>query len=223
MERKIEISVGEFYHIYSRGVEKRKIFLDVSDRERFLKLLYLANGDRPYVFRLIKGQPLNTVVVGEKKTAIGAFVLMPNHIHILLKETREGGISSFMEKLLTGYSMYFNKRYNRVGPLFQSRFKAEHAHRDEYLKYLFAYIHLNPIKLFQPKWRDEGIKDARRAKKFLEQYTYSSYPEYVGDERPESIILSKKEFPEYFSEQDSFEDFLRDWIEFREEEPARER
>jgi len=218
MQRKIEISVGEFYHIYSRGVEKRNIFLDASDKERFHKLLYFANGERPYVFRLIQGQPLNAIEVGERKTAIGAYVLMPNHIHILVKETQEGGVSGFMEKLLTGYSMYFNKKYDRVGPLFQSRFKAQHANRDEYLKYLFAYIHLNPIKLFEPKWREKGIKDTVRAKKFLGQYQYSSYAEYAGKERSESIILSKKEFPDYFSEQDSFDDFLHDWLEFRDEE-----
>src|SRR3989344_539186 len=100
MERKIEIEVGEYYHIYNRGVEKRNIFLDKSD-------------------------------VGEKKVAIIAYVLMPNHFHLLVKEITAGGTSDFMEKLLTGYAMYFNKKYERVGPLFQGTFKAEHADRDE--------------------------------------------------------------------------------------------
>ena len=91
---------------------------------------------------------------------------MPNHFHILVKEKIENGISKFMGKLTTGYSMYFNKRYDRTGSLFQGVFKSVHADSDEYLKYLFAYIHLNPIKLINPEWKENGIKDKNRANAF---------------------------------------------------------
>jgi len=219
MQRKIKLSEGEYYHIYNRGVEKREVFTDLQDYERFFRLLYLSNGDKAYTYRLVQGVPLNKIDRGNHLTAIGAYVLMPNHFHLLLKETSEGGISKFMEKLTTGYSMYFNKKNDRVGPLFQGSFKAQHVDRDEYLKYLFAYIHLNPVKLIDPEWKENGIQDRKRAKEYLAGYRYSSYPDYLGKEREEVAILDRKEFPEYFSGSGArdFEEFVDDWLEFGKE------
>ena len=215
MERSIKISVGEYYHIYNRGVEKRAIFIDDNDRERFIRLLHIANGQRPVVFRLVQGLPLAKIEMGEKNTAILSYALMPNHFHILTKEVHENGVSEFMEKILTGYSMYFNKKYKRVGPLFQGTFKAEHVERDEYLKYLFAYIHLNPIKLIEPKWKEQGIQDSKKAEQFLRSYQFSSYLDYVGVERDERIILSQNEAPQYFMDKFEFKDFVADWLRFK--------
>ena len=121
-----------------------------------------------------------------------------------------------MEKLATGYSMYFNKKHERVGPLFQGRFKAEHISRDEHLKYLYAYIHLNPIKLIEPKWKEVGIKNKDRAFKLIRRYFYSSYEDYLGNTRPESKILSKEEFPKYFSKTHDFKTYIRDWLTLKE-------
>ena len=213
MERKIKLAPGEYYHLYNRGVEKRSIFLDNSDRQRFVRLLYLTNGSVPVVFKSIQGRSLDQVEVGQKKVAIGSYVLMPNHFHILVKETNEGGVSSFMEKLQTGYSMYFNKKYERVGPLFQGRFKVEHIDRDEHLKYLFAYIHLNPVTLVEPRWKEKGIQNKQKVLGHLNTYLYSSYPEYVGVYREQKIILSPKEFPNYFLRKYDFEKFVEDWLE----------
>ena len=213
MERKVKLAPGEYYHLYNRGVEKRRIFLDDSDKNRFIRLLYLANGNKSLVYRLVQGLPLDEIDLGAKKIAIGAYVLMPNHFHILVKEIREGGITSFMEKLQTGYSMYFNKKNDRVGSLFQGTFKAEHIHRDEHLKYLFAYIHLNPIKLIEPSWKENGIKDRNRVNKYLDTYFHSSYPEYSGMSREQKYILSPDEFPKYFSQTHDFDDFLQDWLQ----------
>jgi putative transposase len=157
---------------------------------------------------------LNEIDVGPKLVAIASYVLMSNHFHILVKETQEGGISSFMEKLQTGYSMYFNKKNQRVGPLFQGRFKAEHVDRDEYLKYLFAYIHLNPIKFLEPTWKESGIKDIKKVQKFIETYQYSSYQEYIKERPEEALILSKQEFPDYFSNSSDFKGFIEEWLTF---------
>lgn len=217
MERKIEISVGEYYHIYNRGVEKRNIFLDKSDRERFVKLLYVANGNKPLVFKLVQGLPLDKVDVGKKKVAIIAYTLMPNHFHVLAKEIIESGISDFMEKLLTAYAMYFNKKYKRVGPLFQGTFKAQHVERDEHLKYLFAYIHLNPIKLIEPRWKERGVHNKKRAEQYLKKYRFSSYLDYIGIKRSEHLILAKEEAPDYFSDAREFKSFLCDWLEYKDE------
>ena len=218
MERYINFAPGEYYHIYNRGVEKRDIFKDKDHYERFMKLLYVANGDRPYIFREIEQLPLASVERGKPLVAIGAYRPMPNHFHILIKEITEGGISEFMAKLCTGYALYFNKKEQRVGPLFQSKFKARHARRDEYLKYLFAYFHLNPLKLIDPKWKEEGIADHAKAKQHLDSYRYSSYPEFVGKRRDEAAILNRSEFPGYFRSTIEFRDFLDEWSRIREEE-----
>ena len=138
MERKHIISEGEYYHLYNRGVEKRNIFLTEKDRNRFKRLLYLANGTERFVYRDVENKELKNIDRGEPLVAIAAWVLMPNHFHILVKEITEGGTAAFMEKLCTGYSSYFNKRHDRVGPLFQGRYKSQHVEEDTHLKYLFA-------------------------------------------------------------------------------------
>ncbi len=214
MNRRISFSNGEYYHVYCRGVEKRNIFLDDRDRERFQALLFLCNGTKPIVYRLIQGLTLYQTDVGEKIVAIGAYKFMPNHIHILVKEISENGITEFMRKVNTAYSMYFNKKYERVGPLFQGAFGAEHITRDEHLKYLFAYIHLNLVKLIEPKWKETGIKNLKRAKDCLEKYPFSSYLSYCGKGRKEDVILSRQEFPDYFSQKHDFEDFIDEWLTF---------
>ena len=153
MARTFSFAIGEFYHIYNRGTEKRNIFASNSDRNHFLALLYFANQSEPADLKL-QGRTLSETV--EQKTGtplveIVAYCLMPNHFHLLIREIEEGGISKFMQKLTTGYTMYFNKWHERNGSLFQGRFKATHVADDRYLRYLISYIHLNPIKLIEPK------------------------------------------------------------------------
>ncbi len=215
--RRITFSVGEYYHIYNRGTDKRVIFMDDSDRKRFIKLLFVANGSKPFVFRDFPiGVPYVDINRGEPVLAIGAYCLMPNHFHILVKEINENGISKVIGKALTSYSSYFNKKYKRAGVLFEGTFKATHVNSDEYLKYLFAYIHLNPVKIIDPEWKENGIKDREPAKKYLTEYTYSSYLDYMGAERVEGKILNKAAFPEYFSEFKDFEQFIDEWLSFKE-------
>ena len=215
MNRKISFAEGEFYHIYNRGVEKRNIFNNDDDRKRFQALLYLCNSSEPVIYRLIQGSTLYKFNVGKKIVAIGAYVLMPNHFHLLVRETTEGGITEFMRKLNTAYSMYFNKKYDRVGPLFQGTFKAEHIAKDEYLKYLFAYIHLNIIKLIQPDWKEIGLRNVKLAKEFLDNFTFSSYFDYCGTQCEETVILSKDLFPKYFLDRYSFQKYLDDWLTYQ--------
>jgi len=214
MERKHIISEGEYYHIYNRGVEKRKIFLTQEDYNRFKRLLYIANGTECFVFRDIENKALKDIDRGRPLVAIAAWVFMPNHFHILVKQIVNGGTAAFMEKLCTGYSSYFNKRHDRVGPLFQGRYKSQHVEEDTHLKYLFAYIHLNPIKLIDPDWKEREIADIAKAKKFLSTYDYSSYPSYADTSLEGNILLSKKEFPEYFLDKKDFNDFHNDFLNF---------
>ncbi|MCK9352125.1 MAG: transposase [Candidatus Paceibacterota bacterium] len=217
MERKFNFSVDEYYHVFSRGVDRREIFSDKEDRERFLRLLYITNSSKSVRFTEISRLPYPLMERGEPLAAVGAYCLMPNHFHLLLRETEENGISSFMKKLLTSYSMYFNKKNDRTGNLFESTFRAEHVDGDNYLKYLFAYIHLNPIKLIDSEWKKKGIINKKLAKEYLSSYEYSSYFEYTGKERDESLILCAKEFPEYFGNIHDFRDFINYWLTYRKE------
>jgi len=220
MERKITFSVGEYYHIYNRGNDKRIIFIDNTDYLRFLTLLYISNNtEAVHISNLVnQGDSLVKIMKMQREDTlvdIGAYCLLPNHFHLLVKEKKENGITKFMGKMSTGYSMYFNKKNERTGKLFEGTFKSVHADVDVYLKYLFSYIHLNPIKIIDPNWKEEGIKDKNKAKEFLREYVFSSYMDYLGADRPESGIINKQAFPDYFSTQQDFNYTINDWLSFK--------
>ena len=214
MNRKFQFSIGEFYHLYNRGINKMPIFLDVFDKKRFIKLLFVCNSRKSVVFKSIQGQSLDEIDRGETLVDIGIYCLVPNHFHLLIKEKTENGISEFVKKVATGYSMYFNKKYERTGSLFEGPFKAKRIDTDEYLKYIFSYIHLNPIKIIDSQWKENKITDRVKAKNYLQKYPYSSYFEYIGGKRQEEKILEKDSFPEYFSQPKEFDDFINDWLSF---------
>jgi len=215
MERKFQFSIGEFYHIYNRGNSKQIIFRNNIDKIRFQKLLYICNSENPVIFKAIQGKPLEEIERSETLVDIGVYCLMPNHFHLLLHEKVQNGISIFMSKLSTAYSMYFNKRYERTGKLFEGKFKAEHVDNDDYLKYLFAYIHLNPIKIIDSKWKENGIADFEKAKKYLSEYNYSSCLDYMGTIREENKIINKSVFPDYFENFKDFDNFINEWLSFK--------
>lgn len=215
MERKFSFSENEFYHIYNRGNNKQLIFLDEKDKIRFKKLLYVCNSVKPVVYKTIQGLPLDKIDRGETLVDLGVYCLMPNHFHLLLHEKTNGGISKFLEKLSTAYSMYFNKKFERTGGLFENTFKAKHVDDDNHLKYLFSYIHLNPIKLIDPEWKENGIKDINRAKVYLEKYQDSSYLDYIGVLRQDNLIINRQAFPEYFQNVTDFEESIDNWLEFK--------
>src|SRR3989344_3332667 len=182
---------------------KQKIFLDQEDYNHFVKLLYLCNSTRSITYRDIS---MNVYDFDREETLvyIGAYCLMPNHFHFLVKEKAENGISKFMQKISTAYSMYFNKKYKRTGGLFEGKFKSQYIGIDRYLKYIFSYIHLNPIKLIEPGWKEKGIKNIKNAIKYLKTYQHSSYLDYLNEDRLRIKILDKKEFPKYFPSKESF-------------------
>lgn len=105
---------------------------------------------------------------------------MPNHYHLLLRQEADHGIPRFMQKLGTAYTMYFNVKNKRVGPLFQGRYKAVHIGDEPYLLHLSRYIHINPLDLEYPKWKEKGVGSPMKARKFLEAYPWSSYRDYLG-------------------------------------------
>ena len=122
---------------------------------------------------------------------IVAYSMMPNHVHIIARERAPGGISKFMLKLMTGYSMYFNTKYERSGPLFTRPFRSRHVDTDAYLRRVFAYVTLNPLELFDAQWKATGIADKTRALQFMRDYRYASFVDYFGGTRLESAITDK--------------------------------
>jgi len=215
MMRKFKFSIGEYYHIYNRGTDKRTIFMDEEDRQRFSNLLYLCNSEKNIVFRDIPIGEAYGNERGDTLVDIGAYCLMQNHFHLLIREKMDSGISIFMQKLLTAYSMYFNTKYKRSGSLYEGPFRATHVSEDRYLKYLFAYIHLNPVKIIDPQWKEYGISNRAVAKEHLSNYLYSSYQEYLGILRKEWKILNRPAFPEYFTDPQDFEGFVDEWLSFK--------
>lgn len=211
--RNITFAPGEFYHLYNRGTDKRPIFSDAGDCVRFQDLLYLSNSLKSVNVRDVKrtNDSVYAYDRGEPVVAIGAYCLMPNHFHILLTPLVDDGVSRFMNKLGTSYSMYFNKKYDRTGTLFEGPFKAKHADSDVYLKYLYAYIHLNPVKLWTER-KEEG----ESATEFLKHFKYSSLGEYAGLERQVKSIINPKPFPEYFTTAAEHMEELKEWLGYRE-------
>lgn len=199
MERKEKFIQGEEYHLFTRGVEKRAVFKDAADYDRFALLLLLANSNEKVhlanLFKKYQGEPLIRIfeeIHGEPIIRIKAYALMPNHVHLLVQEFCEGGISKFMLKLMTAYSMYFNIRYERSGPLFTRPFRSRHVDTDEYSKWVFSYINLNPLELFQNGWKEIGILDLRSARRFMQSYSYASFADYFVGPRPQSQVLCKQ-------------------------------
>lgn len=197
MSRKFPFEEGEWYHCYSRGVDKRKVFEEEGDLIRFLELLYLANDSAPLHRADIGTHAAKDIFSRERLetlVTIGAYALMPNHYHVLIKEMHEGGLSTFMRKLGTAYTMYFNQKYERVGNLFLKPFRARHVDGDGYFQHVVQYIHLNPAELFEPEWKMGKVKDMRALQFELKQYPYSSLQDHQEDIRPARGILDREVF-----------------------------
>ena len=144
---------------------------------------------------------------------IHSFALMNNHFHILVRQVREKGVSVLMQKL-GGYSYYFNKKYKRVGPLFQGKFKAVLVRTEEQLKNTFVYVNTNPVGLVEPAWKEKGIKDFKKLIQFLTEYKWSSYPDYLGKENNYPFI-EKSFFLKLFGGSDGCKKEIEHWLKYK--------
>lgn len=198
-----------YYHIYNRGVEKRKIFLNHDDYVTFLGCLklYLSPPqitDRRFA-RTLQGENLSDTKVvfapsrqphnHEKTIELVAYCLMPNHFHLMLRSVEKDSMPRFMRSLSTRYAMYFNKKYERVGSLFQGPYKAVMIEQEAQFLWVTKYIHRNPLSI-SPS---------------LDSYSYSSYANYIGQIHqkwlhPENILT-------YFSStnpRNSYQNFVEE-------------
>jgi len=212
----------EVYHIVIRGVGDSLIFKNIDDYYRVIFSLYEFNTTGPIEIKkqrekrktVKKRGELFSVDTRELLVEILVFCFMPNHIHLLLKQIKNGGITQFMRKLGAGYAAYFNKKYNRRGHLFQGRFKAVHIKNDKQLETVFVYIHSNAISLIEPKWKEVGIKNSKKVIKFLENYKWSSYQDYIGNKNFPSVI-QKNFLLETMGGKEGCRNFIENWIKYK--------
>lgn len=179
-----QYGAGQYYHVYSRGVAKQAIFLDDQDFAKFLSLFKRYLSLKPVEHPHHSPYPHYA-----NRLKLLAYCLMPNHIHLLIYQHDETAMIEFMRSLLTSYSMYFNKKYKRVGPIFQSRYRASLINKDNYLDHISRYIHLNPND-----WQ---------------AYPYSSMKYYLDQAHTEWLTSSP--ILELFPSRSQYLEFVKDY------------
>lgn len=216
MSKYIKFAEGEYYHIYNRGTNKMEIFNDSLDYKAFMERLYVLNGNLKTKFSDIRPGSTWTIDKEGDLVDIIAWVLMPNHFHLLIRTKNDTGLSNFMQKLGTSFSMYYNKKHDRTGRLFEGTFKAKHITEDNYLKYLYSYIHLNPLKLIDKNWKENTTENLDEKVEFLKKYKYSSLLDYLNTNRDENKITNKDVAPDYFKESKDHLKEIIEWIKYEE-------
>ena len=186
----------ELYHLLNRGTEKRAIFMDNRDRARFVHDLFEFNDIKPannvgYSFKNIM-DVAHPYMARDTIVDLHAWCLMHNHYHLLISQRKEGGLTTFMRKLNTGYTNYFNERYKRSGVLFQGRTKKVLIHSSAHFLHILHYIHLNPLDYLATarEWRNGRVSNPQKARMYLEKYRWSSYMDYCGVKNFPSVVTT---------------------------------
>lgn len=203
MARKISFANGEIYHVYNRGIDKRDIFSDQDDLERFKKSLEEFNVVDP-----IGSIYENSFAKKCRDTQLGGFAsklveiiaggLNPNHYHLILEQVADRGIEKFLHRLGTGYTMYFNGKNHRSGSLFQGVFKSVHVDSNEYLLRLSVYVNLN----------DRVHQLGGEASKLR----WSSWGEYVGEVGSGEMVCAKDIILSQFDSQEDYKKFAEETL-----------
>ncbi|MDO8573842.1 MAG: transposase [Candidatus Daviesbacteria bacterium] len=207
--RKLVFANDEIYHVFNRGVEKRPTFTDRREQNRAILAMNFYRFVEPPVklsrFLTIPKEDQMKLWEGLKKdnrilVEIICFCLMPNHFHIMLKQKVENGISSFISNFTNSYTKYFNKKHDRIGPLFEGIFKAVRIESEEQLIHTSRYIHLNPVSSFLIE--PEG----------LESYEWSSYPEFLGI--TDKNLVVKNLILDIFPSVETYKKFVLDQVDY---------
>lgn len=209
--RKTPLLPGQIYHVFNRSIARQPIFLNRKNYQRALDVLvFYSYFNPPIRFSHYNRLPANQKSdfidnlrkTGVKQIELLAFCLMPNHIHFLIKEIKEKGISTFMSNLQNSYAKYFNIKTERSGSLFQTMFKAVRIESDEQLIHVARYIHLNPVTAYL-------LKDVNQ----LKNYPWSSFMDYLGIRNLD--ILNKDIVLGYFSSTEQFIKFTNDQVDYQ--------
>lgn len=198
----------EVYHISSRTVGDTVIFKNEDDFYRGIFSIYEFNNKDPVeIWRkrrdriIFKKHQKSDEFVGrptshkldtrDKLVEVWVFSFMPNHFHLIVKQLKDNGIVEFMKKVNGGLAKYFNDKYKRIGHLF-NKFYPVHIKSDEQLKTAFTYVHTNLISLIEPGWKERGVKNPEKVKRFLENHKKHSYLDYLGKKNFPSV--TEREF-----------------------------
>lgn len=207
--RKFPLITGQIYHVLNRGVASQPVFLHKKDYQRALEtIFYYQNPSLSYshFLRLPNNQKVKLLETLKDKTKflveIIALCLLPNHFHFLLKQLKDDGISFFMSNFANSYTRYFNIKNERIGSLFQGKFKAIRIETDEQLFHVSRYIHLNPHTSYVVKTLKE-----------LEAYPYSSFPEYLGNSKTD--FFQKEIILDQFKDSASYKKFVFDQADYQ--------
>ena len=219
--------MSEIYHIINRGTDKRKIFLDKQDYFRFIHDLFKFNDQNIinstfYNFKRAENEGIESNKKPRKLLAdIYTFCLMPNHYHLLVSPKIENGIVKFMHKINMGYSKYFNQKYKRKGTLFEGRYKSILISKEPHFYHLPYYIHLNPLDIEFPEWREGKLRNYKQAIEFLNNYRWSSHLDYLGTKNFPSIT-NRTFLLEVFGGEKSYNKSIKKWLEDLELETIRD-
>lgn len=207
---------GDIYHVLNRGVEKRDIFLDSQDYFRFRDNLKDFNCKNPVTFSHYDRHNFNLGMhnPGEELVDILCVCIMSNHYHLLIREKVDGGVGLFAHKIGIGYTHYFNQKNKRSGVLFQGRTKKILVEKDAHFIHLPYYILANPVKLIEPNWKEEGVKNKKTAVEFLDKYKWVSFRDIISKEKGVfEEVINKKLFLETFGYK-SGNEFQKDFLEW---------
>lgn len=219
------------YHVMSRAVEGKEIFANENDVLRFIFQMYAANFGSP-VFNLhrqdikkaalaiLNGEEIPEkfiMVKHEPLVSFLSFALVINHHHFWLIQNVEGGISKYLQKVHGGFAKYFNLKYNRKDVLFQRESKIIPVMNDFQADALIRYINLkNPLDVYQPGWREKGLRDWEEAFKFLNEYQLSSFPDLFGKRNSKilapKLIIEKYLGKEIIINKTEFTNFIKDYL-----------
>ncbi len=220
--RQIPLVNNEIYHVALRAVGDTVIFNNIDDNYRGIFSLYEFNNKNFIEIRRRRKERKKEKASGSPTPAdrdllveIMVFSFMPNHIHLLLRQIKDNGITRFMKKLGGGYANYFNKKYNRKGHLF-NQFRSVHVGTDEQLRNVFLYIHANAISLIEPGWKEMGVKNSERVIDFLENYKWHSYMDYLGGKNFPSVI-SKDFLLNAMGGEMGCRELLENWVRYKKE------
>jgi len=217
MSTKADFQEGEFYHVYTRGVDQRDVFLEPAEKERFYQSMYLFN-DKHYAHRgtgsldkLLRLCFIETTGYDERDCFVDivTFNLMTNHFHFVLVPLVENGVSLFMHKLLMGYSKSFNIKHSRRGSLFET-YQAKHIDSQAYLDHLIIYAHLNGLDLFGLPWREGLVDDWDLALKKLDEHPYSGHHLAMG--RTQKLpVVNEKYLKDFYRDQKDYQEHIKSW------------
>lgn len=211
--RDIPLVTDQVYHVLNRGSAFQPVFNNKKDYIRAIETIFYYQNKNlsisySHFLRLPKEQKSVILeTLGKKDNFIVdiiALCLMPNHLHLLLKQNQEKGISYFMSNFTNSYTRYFNKKSKRIGPIFQGKFKAVRIETDEQLLHVSRYIHLNPFTSYVVKILQD-----------LETYPYSSFPEYLGISK--TNFFQKEIVLDQFKSNTSYKKFVFNQAEYQRE------